>query len=58
MQVVESDTEVLHTKETQGTTMGRCATNGVDECCLDELVQRKCVKNPHGPMVATSGWTL
>ncbi len=30
--------------EMQRTMMGRCATNGVDKCCLDELAQRKCVE--------------
>jgi len=30
--------------EMQGSTMRRCATNGVDKCHLDELVHRKHVK--------------
>ena len=30
--------------ETQGLMTERCATNRVDECCLDDLAQRKHVK--------------
>ncbi len=30
--------------ETQGLMTKRCATNGVDGCCLDDLAQRKHVE--------------
>ncbi len=43
------ESEGLCTIETQGLTQKRCATNGVDECCLDDLAQRKHVGIHNGP---------
>jgi len=49
LQIVGSD-RGLHTRETQGSTQRRRATNGVDERHLDDLAQRKRVGIHNGPL--------
>jgi len=52
------ETEVLCTRETQGSTQRRRATNRVDERCLDDLAQRKRVGIHDSPLGQQSGWAL